>query len=94
MSRLKFAWDETKAKSNLRKHNVSFDEARSVFFDENAQDGYDQEHSLAEDRFIMVGLSEQSRVLVLHHCHRNDEIRIISARKATNKEIQYYKEGT
>lgn len=89
---IKFSWDPAKAKSNLKKHGVSFAEARSVFFDEFALQFYDDESS-EEDRFLLVGLSNQSRILVVVHCERgvdDAELRIISARKATSSERQYY----
>ena len=87
-----FEWDNSKDKSNQKKHGVSFDEARSVFFDENAVQFYDEAHSTDEDRFIMLGLSLKARVLVVCHCERSDGeiIRIISARKATKSEKKYY----
>ena len=87
-----FIWDLKKASSNQKKHNVSFSEAKSVFYDEFAVQFFDEEHSEAEDRFIMLGMSNESRVLVVCHCERNedDSIRIISARKATKKEHKFY----
>jgi len=87
-----FEWDSKKAQANLRKHGISFDEAKSVFYDELAIQFYDDE-ALSEDRFVMLGLSNLSRVLVVVHCERgsNDElIRLISARKATSSERKYY----
>lgn len=89
-----FEWDDAKAASNLRKHGVSFEEASSVFYDPHALIVDDDEHSFDEDRFILVGLSEQPRVLTVCHCYRetNELIRIISARKATkNEEAQYWR---
>ena len=90
-----FEWDEAKSRTNLKKHGVSFQEARSVFFDEYAVQFYDDEHSAEEDRFIMLGMSNLSRVLVVCHCERADgeAIRIISARKATKKERSFYPQG-
>jgi len=89
---IKFKWDPRKDSANQRKHSVSFEEAQSVFFDENAVQFYDEHHSEQEDRFIMLGLSIRSRVLVVCHCERESGkvIRIISARKATRSERQYY----
>ncbi len=71
---------------------MSFEEAQSVFFDENAIQFYDEDHSEQEDRFIMLGLSIRSRILVVCHCEREsgNVIRIISARKATRSERKYY----
>lgn len=89
---IRFEWDEAKAKANGRKHGVSFEEAKSVFFDDYARQFYDEDHSSKEDRFIMLGVSNRSRVLVVCHCERigGSVIRIISARKATSKERKYY----
>ena len=87
-----FVWDENKAEINIRKHGVSFPEAQSVFDDYNALQIYDPDHSEEEDRFILLGMSSALRVLVVCHCFReNDEqIRIISARKATKNEKSTY----
>ncbi|HPR53312.1 MAG TPA: BrnT family toxin [Deltaproteobacteria bacterium] len=87
-----FAWDPRKNVANRRKHGVSFDEARTVFYDEHAARYYDPDHSEDEDRFIMLGLSSRLQVLVVHHGYRQDDsvIRIISARKATVSEQQAY----
>jgi len=92
MPDLKFEWDEEKNRENIRKHGVSFQEAQSVFLDENAVRYFDPDHSGDEDRFVMLGMSFQLRVLVVCHCFRkNDEIiRIISARKADKKEAGGY----
>jgi len=91
---VKFSWDLNKAKSNLIKHKVSFEEAKSVFFDENARLIEDPDHSQEEDRFILIGMSAKFKILTVVHCYReNDEIiRIISARKATKNEAKQYKE--
>ncbi|MBI4754196.1 MAG: BrnT family toxin [Betaproteobacteria bacterium] len=90
MSALHFEWDERKAAANIRKHGVSFEEAKSAFYDERAKLLDDPDHSEDEDRFILLGLSSALRVLVVCHCYRSDEgvIRIISARKATAKEMK------
>lgn len=87
-----FEWDLLKNASNTEKHGVSFEEAKEVFYDEFAIEFYDEIHSDDEDRFIMVGLSEQTRVLLVCHCFREPEevIRIISARKATPNEADEY----
>ena len=92
MKSLSFSWDDRKNKSNQKKHSVSFEEAQTVFFDENAIEYYDPDHSDEEDRFIMLGLSSRLRVLVVCHCviASDSEIRIISARKATKKERKAY----
>ncbi len=90
-----FEWSEAKDRANRKKHGVSFEEAKSVFFDEYAVQFYDEEHSSEEDRFIMLGMSNLSRVLVVCHCERagGDVLRIISARKATKKECGFYPQG-
>jgi uncharacterized DUF497 family protein len=93
MAKITFAWDTKKASQNLRKHKISFEEASSVFFDEYALEFFDPEHSENEDRFLMLGLSFRLRLLVVVYCIRqkDTQIRIISARKATNKEQKSYK---
>lgn len=89
---IKFEWNKEKAKSNLKKHGVSFDEAQSVFYDEHAIQFYDDENSDSEDRFLMLGVSYNQRILLVCHCERGrgDVIRIISARKATRHEQKFY----
>ena len=89
---IEFEWDAKKARANVKKHGVSFDEARSVFYDEYARQFFDEEHSESEERFIMLGLSDQSRILVVCHCERSQgqSIRLISARKATARERKHY----
>lgn len=93
MDGLHFEWDETKNKGNIKKHGVSFEEAQTVFFDENAIRFFDPEHSQDEDRFVMLGMSFKLRVLVVCHCYRKDDtvIRIVSARKADKRESQDYR---
>lgn len=92
MDGLRFAWDERKNKQNRTKHGISFEEAQTVFLDENAQRFFDPDHSEDEDRFIMLGMSARQRVLVVCHCFRDSEsvIRIISARRADKGEAQGY----
>jgi uncharacterized DUF497 family protein len=92
MSSLRFEWDPKKAALNLRKHNVSFEDAQSVFSDENALLIDDPDHSEAEDRFVLLGLSQSLRLLVVVHCYRSEGkvIRIISARKADANERSSY----
>jgi uncharacterized DUF497 family protein len=92
MRKLRFEWNEAKSRENKRKHGVFFEEAQSVFFDENAIRYFDPDHSPDEDRFLMLGISFQLRVFVVCHCYRVDEsvIRIISARKANKKEAANY----
>ena len=94
MSYISFEWDENKNTANKRKHGVSFEEAETVFYDENALMIPDPEHSEEEERFIMLGFSELARLLIVCHCYRGaeDTIRIISARKATTHEAGQYNE--
>ncbi len=92
MHEVSFAWDETKNRENRRKHGVSFEEARTVFYDEHAVRFFDPDHSGREDRFLMLGMSSRLRVLIVCHCYRESDsvIRIISARKATLDERTSY----
>lgn len=94
MAKTKFEWDETKAESNQQKHGVSFTEAETVFYDPNALMLYDENHSLDEDRYIMLGVSSSLRLLVVCHVPRqnNEVIRIFSARTATKQERQQYRD--
>ena len=87
-----FSWDAKKNQANERKHSVSFEEALSVFYDEEALLISDDEHSIEEDRFVLIGRSNLLRILVVCHCYRQEggEIRIISARKANNEERKQY----
>ena len=90
---LTFEWDQAKDTTNIKKHGVSFDEAKTVFTDEYARLIADPEHSLDEDRFILLGISINSGLLVVCHCIReNQKIRIISARKANKQERKAYEE--
>lgn len=92
MSHIRFEWDPRKAEANLRKHGASFDDARSVFSDEQGLLIDDPDHSEDEDRFILLGLSLSLRLLVVVHCYRaeGNAIRIISARKADAEERSFY----
>lgn len=94
MKTINFSWDNSKAKSNLIKHKISFEEAKTVFDDDNARLISDPEHSETEDRFILLGLSCKLKVLTIVHCYRDDEnnIRIISARKSSKLETKQYRE--
>jgi uncharacterized DUF497 family protein len=89
---IEFEWDTAKAISNRKKHGVSFEEARSVFYDEFAVQFFDEDSSESEDRFLMLGFSDEARLLIVCHCERDQDniIRIISARKATKNESSYY----
>ena len=87
MKTLRFEWDQKKEKVNIRKHGVSFEEARMAFYDANSIQFFDPDHSVEEDYFILLGLSLKLRVLVVCHCFRESEtlVRIISARKADSR---------
>ena len=92
MDELRFEWDENKNHTNKTKHGVSFEEATSVFYDENALVISDPEHSAEEERFIILGMSSRANLLIVCHCYREADmvIRIISARKATKNEEKAY----
>ena len=93
---VRFEWDSAKERDNYKKHRVSFYEACSVFYDEFAVQFFDEEHSSDEDRFLMLGISGKSRMLMICHCQRElgEAIRVISARKATRNESKFYPGGT
>jgi uncharacterized DUF497 family protein len=90
---IEFAWDEAKASANLKKHQVTFEEAKSVFFDEFGIQFFDEDHSSNEERFLMLGMSSGAKLLIVCHCERDHgaTIRIISARKATKRESAFYR---
>jgi len=90
---LLFEWDPNKAKENLEIHGVSFDEAGTAFRDTLSLAIYDPLHSEAEDRFVLLGNSYKDRLLVVVHTVRGDNIRLISARKASKKERKQYEEN-
>lgn len=92
MDIIQFEWDENKNQKNQHKHGISFQEAKTVFYDEEALVIDDPEHSETEDRFIILGLSNKANLLIVCHCYRESDtvIRLISARKATKKESEYY----
>jgi uncharacterized DUF497 family protein len=89
---INFAWDRSKARSNLAKHGVSFEEAQTAFLDESARLIDDPDHSEEEDRFLLLGFSFQARCLIVSHCYRQSAsvIRLISARRATVQEEETY----
>jgi uncharacterized DUF497 family protein len=87
-----FEWDPGKARQNRRKHRISFQEAATVFGDPLAVTYPDPDHSLSEQRFITVGMSSAGRVLIIAHVDRNENVRIINARKTTQRERKYYEE--
>ncbi len=94
MKPVRFAWDRRKDARNVKKHKISFEEAKSVFYDDNARVIHDPDHSEGEERFIILGMSTCFNVLLVAHCYRENEsvIRIISARKAGKNEIKSYME--
>ncbi len=92
MTYIRFEWDEKKNRANIIKHNISFEEAKTVFYDENARLISDPVHSNGEDRFILLGISRNVKILIVVHVYKEQDelIRIISARKATKTESKYY----
>lgn len=90
---MRFEWNPSKAKKNVYKHGVSFEEAASVFYDALAVTGADPDHSMGEERTITFGVSSSGRLLVVAHSQRGDAIRIISARVTTRHERKIYEEG-
>lgn len=90
---MNFEWEETKAAANFRKHEVSFEEAATVFEDDYSLTGNDPDHSVGEYRFVTFGLSAANRLLVVAHTERSGKIRIISARPATRAERRIYEDG-
>lgn len=94
MDGIRFEWDAAKAVANASKHAVTFEEASTVFEDEHARLRDDPEHSEDEDRFILLGMSKHLRILVVAHCYRESDevVRIISARRATDREAKQYEE--
>ena len=90
---MEFEWDPTKARTNQRKHGVSFEEAASVFGDPLAISYHDPEHSFGEMRWLTFGRSKEGRLLVVSHLERSSRVRIVSAREASNHERKIYEEG-
>ena len=90
---MKIEWDQKKAKLNLRKHRVSFEEAATVLSDPMAGTGADPDHSITEERYVTFGVSERGRLLVVAHTDEEETIRIISARIASKGEQELYEEG-
>ena len=90
---MRFEWDPAKAAANVKKHKVTFEVAKTVFYDDFAVQFFDEDHSSDEDRFYLLGISSDARLLLVCHCEREDGdvIRIISARKATETEAQHYR---
>ncbi len=90
---MQFEWDSDKSESNLKRHGVSFHEAATVFSDSMSITVPDADHSFDEPRYIIVGLSQEDRLLIVSHAERGDRIRIISARELTRDERSAYEEG-
>jgi uncharacterized DUF497 family protein len=90
---LTFEWDERKARRNYDKHNVTFEEAATIFGDPGALTIYDDSHSQQEDRYVTIGMSDKAVLVVVCHTDKKNRIRIISARKATKNERRQYEEG-
>ena len=97
MKNVRFEWNKKKDLANLRNHGVAFDEAKTIFYDEDAIEFYDEDHSLKEVRFLMIGVSSKLRILLVSYTvtvkKDVDIIRIISSRKATKNEQKIYFEG-
>ena len=91
--KLTFGWDEVKAKENLKKHGVNFEEGKTIFNDSFLFTFPDIEHSVNEERYINIGLSANGRILIVIHTERQEKIRIVSCRKATARERRFYEES-
>jgi hypothetical protein len=85
-----FEWDTQKADSNIKKHGINFEEASTVFGDYLSLTYPDTAHSIQEERYILIGLSDKNRILIVSHTQRGERIRIISARPATKRERDFY----
>jgi uncharacterized DUF497 family protein len=90
---MKFEWDQNKAASNLSKHGVSFEEAKTAFDDPLYLDFFDPDHSHSEDRYILIGQSSMNRLLFVSYIEYDEMVRLISAREATRRECKDYEEG-
>ena len=90
---MKFEWDPKKARSNFRKHKVSFEEAATALRDPMSATGHDPDHSVSEERFVTFGVSERGRLLAVAHTEEDDTVSIISAREASKEERRIYEEG-
>lgn len=95
METINFEWDENKNEINKKKHGLSFETAQEVFYDDFAVVFDDPDHSIGEERFLIIGMTESSGICIVSHCYRDSDsvIRIISAREATKKEKKIYQEG-
>ena len=95
MDNIKFEWDEEKNEINKHKHGLSFEDAAEVFYDDNAVLFDDPDHSVGEERFLIIGMTDSHKICIVSHCYRDNDniIRIISARKATKNEKNTYLKG-
>lgn len=95
METLSFEWDENKNEINKKKHGISFETAQEVFYDDNAILFDDPDHSVGEERFLIIGMTRSLKVCIVSHCYRDQDnvIRLISAREATKHERKTYEEG-
>lgn len=95
MEMIKFDWDENKNTINKKKHGLSFEEAKEVFFDDNAVLFDDPDHSVGEERFLIIGMIKSQKICIVSHCYKDNDdiIRIISAREATKNEKKSYLKG-
>lgn len=94
MEELIFVWDNIKNSINKKKHGLSFEDAKDVFYDENAILFDDPDHSIDEERFLIIGMIKSSKISIVSHCYREENIiRLISAREATKKEKKIYQKG-
>jgi uncharacterized protein len=91
---MEFEWNPEKAVTNLRKHNISFQEATTVFDDSLSVTFPDPDHSIGEARYVIIGMSRSEQLLVVSHTDRQNRTRIISARRATRQERRFYEEGS
>lgn len=91
---MEFEWNPDKADINLRKHNISFHEATTVFNDSLSVTFPDPDHSIGEERYVIIGMSELGKLLIISHTDRENRIRIISARTANRQEKRFYEEGS
>jgi hypothetical protein len=95
MESIIFKWDENKNEINKKKHGLSFETAKEVFYDDDAILFDDPDHSNGEERFLIIGMTESSKICIVSHCYRDSDnvIRLISAREATKREKQIYHNG-
>ncbi|MBQ6067724.1 MAG: BrnT family toxin [Clostridia bacterium] len=95
METISFEWDDAKNEINIQKHHISFEEAKTVFYDDDAVLFDDPDHSIGEERFLILGITQTEKLCIVSHCYRDNDnvIRLISARKATKNETRFYQNG-